>query len=222
MTDLEKAAEEGLAFAALPAIAAKPKSYDAWNKTFATWLFRNQSLDIFRSPGLKQTSKPGETEGEFRVRLQHAAREQRDQLKTTLHAKYTPKLETLAQRKMKAQQKQEVEKEQANTQLVNTAITIGTGLLGAFLGRRGSAITGVTQTARAASRAAKERSDIGRAEESVAAIDQQIAGLNAQFEAEVAALDTKIDPTTEVFETVSVRPKKSGITVRLVALGWKA
>jgi hypothetical protein len=68
----------------------------------------------------------------------------------------------------------------------------------------------------------KERSDIGRAEDNVGAIDQQMQELNAQLEADVAALDVKVDPATEVFETVSLRPKKTGITVRLVALGWKA
>jgi len=46
--------------------------------------------------------------------------------------------------------------------------------------------------------------------------------LNAQFEADVAALSDKIDPATETFETVSVRPKKSDIAVRLIGLGWRA
>ena len=59
------------------------------------------------------------------------------------------------------------------------------------------------------------------AADSVEAVHQQIAGLNAELEAELAALDTKLDPATEPFETVTLRPKKTGITVRLVALGWR-
>jgi uncharacterized protein HemX len=108
---------------------------------------------------------------------------------------------------------------------MNTAITLGTGLLGALFGRKTMSATNLTraaQTTRAAGKAMKEYSDIGRAEENVASIDQQIADLNAQLEAEVAALDVKIDPTTETFETISVRPKKTGITVRFVGLGWRA
>ena len=73
-----------------------------------------------------------------------------------------------------------------------------------------------------AGRAAKEYQDINRAAESVEAVNQQIADLNAELEAELAALDTKLDPATEPFETVTLRPKKTGITIRLVALGWKA
>ncbi len=49
VTELEKSAEDGIGFSALPAAAAKPKNYDAWNKTFATWLFRTQTVDLFKS-----------------------------------------------------------------------------------------------------------------------------------------------------------------------------
>lgn len=225
VTDLEKAAEPGVGFAELPAAAAKAKNYDAWSKTFATWLFRNQTLDIFKSPALKETSNPGESERDFRIRLQQSAREQRDALKAKLQTKYAPKLDALAQKKAKAEQRQEVEKEQSTSQMLNTAVSLGAGILGAFLGRKTISATNLTrvgQTVRAAGRAMKEHSDIERAGENVTSIDQQIQELNAQFEAEVASLDVKVDPSTEVFETLTVRPKKTGITVRLVALGWKA
>ncbi len=69
----------------------------------------------------------------------------------------------------------------------------------------------------------KEYQDIGRAGESIESLNQQAADLNAQLEADLAALDVKVDPTTEAFETVTLRPKKTGITVRRrFALGWKA
>ena len=92
------------------------------------------------------------------------------------------------------------------------------------MGRKTFSATNInkaTQAVRAAGRAAKEYSDVGRADETVEMVDQQLQELNAQFEAEVAALDSKVDPTTEVFETITVRPKKTGISVQLVALGWK-
>ncbi len=225
LADLTKSPEDGMGFATIPACAAKAKNYDAWNKTFATWLFRTQCIDLFSSPGLKETSHPGESERDFRIRLQQSAREQRDALKAKLQTKYAPKLEALAQKKAKAEQKQEVEKEQASSQMLNTAVTVGAGLLGALFGRKAVSATNLTrvgQAVRAGSRAMKERGDITRAGENVEAIDQQIQELNAQLESEIAALDTKVDPSTEVFETVTLRPKKTGITLRLVALGWKA
>ena len=224
LADLEKTAEASASFAELPAAGANPKNYAAWNKTFSTWLFRMQKLDLMRSPSLGQSSKPGESERDFRVRLQQAARERRDQLKATLQSKYGPKLEQLQHRKAQAEQKKAVEKEQSTAQILSTVVTAGAGILGAFMGRKTFSATNInkaTQAVRAAGRAAKEYSDVGRADETVEMVDQQLKELNAQFEAEVAALDSKVDPTTEVFETITVRPKKTGISVQLVALGWK-
>jgi hypothetical protein len=82
-------------------------------------------------------------------------------------------------------------------------------------------INKATQAVRAAGHAVKEYGDVGRANETVEMVDQQLHELNTQFETEVAALDTKVDPATEKFETVSVRPRKTAISVQLVALGWK-
>src|SRR5260370_25427088 len=74
--------------------------------------------------------------------------------------------------------------------------------------------------ARAAGRYRKEAADVERAGETVEAVQKQIDDLNAAFKAEVDGLRTKVDPATEALETVTVRPKKTNITIRLVALGW--
>ena len=39
---------------------------------------------------------------------------------------------------------------------------------------------------------------------------------------EIAGLHFSIDPMTEELETISIRPKKTNITVRKVALVWRA
>ena len=70
--DLEKAPEQNASFAELAPAAANPKNYAAWSKDFGAWVFRMQKLDLFRCPSLGQVSKPGETERDFRVRLQRS------------------------------------------------------------------------------------------------------------------------------------------------------
>jgi hypothetical protein len=66
----------------------------------------------------------------------------------------------------------------------------------------------------------KEKQDIGRAQETVGALQQQLAGLEAEFKAEAEILGGRSDPMTETLETVTVRPTKQNISVRLVALAW--
>ena len=78
VADLEQNPEEGAQFLALPASAGKAKSYADWSKDFGGWLFRTQKVELFKSPSTKDVSKPGESERDFRVRLQQTGREQRD------------------------------------------------------------------------------------------------------------------------------------------------
>ena len=158
--DLEAAPEAGAAFAELPPAAGKPKSYDAWRKDFAAWLFRTQKLDLLTCPRLKAFSRPGETEGDFRARLQHAGREQRDETLERLRKKYAPKMAALEERLRRAGQAVERESEQVTQQGLQAAISVGTTLLGAFLGRKAvtaSTIGRATTAARGAGRVLKER-----------------------------------------------------------------
>ena len=77
--DLEQTANEGAQFASLPSAASKAKNYAAWKKDLANWVYRNQRLELLESPSLDLASNPGESERDFRVRLQLLAREKRDE-----------------------------------------------------------------------------------------------------------------------------------------------
>jgi len=70
------------------------------------------------------------------------------------------------------------------------------------------------------SRAAGQRGDVGRAEDTVESIDKMIQDLEAEFKAQADELAARIDPATETLETISIRPKKSDIQVQAVALAW--
>jgi hypothetical protein len=54
----------------------------------------------------------------------------------------------------------------------------------------------------------------------VEAIKQQLADLDAQFQAEASAIEAGHDPASETLETILLRPSKSDINVKLVALAW--
>jgi hypothetical protein len=221
--DLEASPEAGGVFAELPPAAGKAKSYDAWRKHFAAWLFRTQKLDLLTCPRLKAFSRPGETEGDFRARLQHSGRERRDDTLEQLRKKYAPRKASLEERIRRAGQAVERESEQVTQQGLQAAISIGTTLIGAFLGRKAvtaSTLGRATTAARGAGRVLKERQDVGRAQETVEALQQQLADLDTAFKADAEKLGSSGDVLTEPLETLSVRPSKQNVTVKLVALAW--
>ncbi|MEP6569215.1 MAG: DUF87 domain-containing protein [Acidobacteriota bacterium] len=223
LEELEGSPEASAQFAELPGNASKPKSYDSWQKDFATAIYRNQKLELLESPSLEVASNPGESERDFRVRLQQLAREQRDDAAEELRQRYAPKIAAIEEKRRRAEQAVEREAEQAKGQKLQTAISFGATLLSSFMGRKAvslSTLSRATSTARSVGRTMKESQDVGRAQETVEAINQQSADLDAQFKTETEALEKSLDPQTEKLETISLKPKKANISVKLLTLAW--
>jgi hypothetical protein len=227
ISDLEKRPDEVPANAArfgnLPGPASKVKNYTAWTRDFTTWLYGTQGIELFYSPSQKLYSQAGEAERDFRVRLGQGAREQRDEATEALRKKYAPRIATLKERLRKAEQAVAREKEQARQAGLQTAISIGATLLGAFTGRKTSIKSNVgraTTAARGVGRSVGQSQDVGRAEDTVEAVQKQLEALTAEFEEEAANLAARIDPASEAINTLAVKPKKADINVQLLALTW--
>ena len=213
----------GATFEDLPPAANKAANYGEWSKAFVAWLAGSQSLAVFRSPSLGVTSNGTEGEGDFRARLHLAARERRDQEVERLRQKYAPKSASLQERMRRAQQAQSREQEQASGSKVQAVVTIGSSILGAFFGRKTLSAANAARigtATRGVERAWKESSDVTRAAENVTAVQAQMDDLNAALEREIAAIDSTYNAATEPLETVTLTPKRTGITVQLVALTW--
>jgi hypothetical protein len=221
--DLEKEPAPGLGFADLPAPGGKAKNYDAWKRDFVAWIYANQRTNVLKSPSSGELSKPGESERDFRARLQQTAREDRDAAVEAIRQKYAAKVASLNDRILRAQQKVEKEQQQATGQKVQAALQMGGAILGAFFGRKTLSRTNigaVTSAARTVGRTYKETQDVGMAGESLVALQQAAADLQNQIKQETDELAAKTDPATEELETVTIRPKKTGISVRLFSLVW--
>jgi uncharacterized protein HemY len=168
-------------------------------------------------------SRPGESERDFRVRLQQAGRERRDQHIESLRRKYAPKITALQEQVRRADQQRQKQQAESKTSQVQAAISVGASILGAFLGRKTLSATNIgraTTAIRGAGRVLKESRDVNMAEENVAALRQQLADLEAQFGSERDALTAATDPLQEKLESISLKPTKANITVTLVALVW--
>ena len=221
--DLEAEPPAGASYEALPAAAAQARNYAAWKREFAAWLAANQKLVIWMSPSTGQVSGADESERDFRIRNQLAAREARDQAVDDLRRKYAPKITVLQERLRRAQQALQREMEQAQAQKMQTAVSIGTTLLGAFFGRKAisTGTLGRASTAmRSATRARKESMDVTRSGDTVETLQTQLADLEFELETEVSRLKTGMDASNEMLTPLEIRPKKTQIAVRLVALAW--
>jgi hypothetical protein len=218
-SELEKEPADQAQFSDLPNAALQPKNYANWQKEFLQGILATQRLRIFRCPSLKAVAKPGESEAEFKASIALAARENRDASVEALRKKYAPKLAALQTRLGRAEAAVAKQKEQASHARIQSAISVGSTLLGAILGRKAlssATISKAATAARGVGRTIQEGSEAATAEQNAEAIRKQIAELETEVEAESAALSA----TEPEIESVEVKPARAGVSIRLIALGW--
>lgn len=221
--DLDAAPVQNARFAALPGELSRSRSYSTWKSALKNWLYQNERVELFQCAAVKLYSTPDETEGDFRARLKHAAVEQRDQKVEKLRRKFKPKVERLQDRIRRAEQRVDVERGQASNAAMSAAVSWGTSLLGAFLGRKTVSATSVRSlgtSMRSTSRAAQQRGDIARAEENVEALHCELEDLEHEFEEAVAELTESLSIDELELTTSEITPRKSDIVVNEVALIW--
>ena len=221
--DLGSDPEGDARFNAMPPAASKARSYDGWAKELKTWIGQTQTLDLLKSSQTGVVSAPGESERDFRIRLQTATREQRDQALDGLRKKYAAKLAALDEKIRRAQLSVDRESEQASQQKLQTAVSLGATVLGALFGRKAittSTLGRATTAARGMGRTMKESQDIDLAKQNMAAAQQQKAELEAQIEAEVGTLSGALDPSSQSLAPFALKPKRTDIAVQIVALAW--
>lgn len=209
-------------FGSISAELTRSKTYSELQNALKDHIYKTRKLTVWKCAELKETSKPDELEGDFRARIAHVIKEQRDRDVERLREKYAPKLRTVQEQLRKAMQKVEKEKLQSSSQTTQAIFTVGTSILGAVFGRKtssanmGRIATGV----RAATRIGTERQDVAQAEESVEAIQARYEQLNKQFADEATAMLEGAAADNLKLEQVTIAPKKSDVTISKLVLSW--
>jgi hypothetical protein len=221
-SDLEREPKPDATFRPLPAAAVQPRKHAAWEKSFARWVAQNERIELFRQSALGVASRVGESERDFRIRLNVETRAARDAAVDAVRKKYAAKQATLADRLKRAEATVDREQQQASDSKLQTAVSFGATVLGALLGRK-AVSTGTlgraTTAARGVGRSMKEASDVKRAVESVETVRQAMASLEEQIAADVAGVSERFDRDLQL-DRVLVAPKRGQIEVQFVAIGW--
>jgi hypothetical protein len=212
----------GAGFAELPGFAMNAANYKQVEKDFAEWLYRNERADIFSCPQIKAYSQLAESEGDFRARIVHQAREVRDAAIEKLGAAAAKKIATLETRLRTAQGQLAKEKAESNSAAMQAGVSVLGGILGAVFGRKAGlgSITRGTSSIGKATGAYKQHQDVANAEAKVEGVTAEIAAMQAELDAGIAKLNESYDVATLPLETESIKPSRTDVKVRMVALLW--
>jgi hypothetical protein len=220
---LQSAPANGAEFSDVPGPLLNATNYTAWSKKLSAFVYEHGSLDIWRCSALKSTAKPAMSEGEFRSQLALALREQRDAAVEQLRKKYAPKVDALTQRIQRADQAVEHERAQLSQQKIQTAISVGTTLLGALLGRKSLSATTLTRAGsaiRSAGRISNESSEVANAETERATLQKQLEALEAELQQEITRTRSELDPAAVQLDKITLKPRKSDIGIQSLGILW--
>ncbi len=223
LSALDQRPDPDAAFAEISGAAGDAKAHRKWEKSLQRWVRANRPLILYKSPALKVSSKPAESERDFRIRLQQLGNEKRDLKVAKLRERYEKKVATLEDRLQRAQQAMERQAEQAKTQKLDTALSFGAAILGAVLGRKRISTTSATRVGaavRKAGRIGSETADVRRAEQTVQRVQARLAELETAFEDDVADLEDAYDAQTEELKEQRINPRAADTQVRAFGLLW--
>ncbi|MFA5527456.1 MAG: DUF87 domain-containing protein [Peptostreptococcales bacterium] len=223
MRDLDSNPIEGASYAYYPDAASNVKNYDNWKRLLVQFIRTNVSLKLFSNSTLKLVSENGEDERGFRIRLQHLAHEERDEALEVIRKKYASRITTLENRYRRAVQAVDKQNTMAAQQKLNAAVSAGSAILGALLGRKSISATSVSRMGTAVkntSRALNSGQGIHAAQETLQAVETQLEELQLQVNQELDRVSEKYDLLKEKVESIEIRAVGSNITVHLLGLAW--
>jgi hypothetical protein len=212
----------GAKYGATPSAYLSAKNYGDWQKQLTSYLAEAATRQSYRASNVDLAIAPAESEREFRARAALALREKRDSAIEKLRQKYAPRLQTLDDQLRRADERIERERGQLSDQKMQTAINVGTSILGALFGRKlnASTFSRVGSAARGAGRLGRESADVDRAQESRSVLQQRHTDLANELEQEIARLKSDLNPDLIDLQTTSIAARRADTQILKFGLAW--
>lgn len=224
-TTLSEDAVEGVGFSNLPGYAMNANNYKAVKKDFADELYREEREEIWFCPALKAWGGIGEGDADFRVRIAHDAREQRDAAMAKIREDAEKKIRTVEGRLRTAESQLSKEEAEAGSAKVQAGISVLGGILKTIFGRKagmGGMIRGTsTGAVTKATTAYKQQKDVSNAKAKIEGIEEEIEQLRKGLEKELAEVGESYDPSLLALEKELLKPTRTDVVVERVGLVWR-
>jgi len=221
--DLSKKTEsvgdgQGPFFAPVPECLNSARELKSIAKDFADWLYYNSSLPLISHKELGLFKQPGETEREFKIRLQQAARERRDADVDKLEEKYQKRLDRLEDKLQREERELEEDEADFAARKRDEVVGIGESLLSFFMGRRSSRLLSRASTKRRMTLKAKY--DIEESKEVIADLQKDIAELEEELKEATEEIAERWTESLENLDVGEITPRRTDVDVELCTLVW--
>lgn len=221
--DLQAGAPPGVVYRIPEAPIATKGYWSSLQKNLVNQLVASHTEDLWQHVALKLVSRPGEAQADFTARVVQAAANAADNEAASLRSKYAKKTATAQAQLTAAQDRAQVATDQAKAQKSSAVLSAAGSVLGAFLGGRRNTGSIVRSVGRAASRTAgtgAAGSRVDAATNKVATEEAELAQVEAELTAELAAINDRWTDVAAQITELKVPLKKTNVTVTQIVLGW--
>ncbi len=210
--------EEGPYFGSVPEEVNTERELRSIAKDFSDWLYYNSRLPLKAHTELGIWQQPGESERAFKIRLQDAARERRDEEVDKLRHKYQTRIERVEAKLRKYERNLAEDEAEYSARKQQEYISIGETVLNLFLGRRSSrALSTAASKRRMSSRAKLE---IEQTKQEIEDLKDEIQELNSELEQAAEEITQKWANLLDEVTVAELKPRRADVDVELVALAW--
>lgn len=206
-------------FAPVPESANTERKLRSLATEFSDHLYHQSALPINIHEALGVFQRPDEDERGFRIRLQDAARERRDEEINKLEEKYSRQLDRLNQRLRKHELTLVQREADHSSRKQQEILNVGETVFNLLMGRRSSKV--VSSVASKRSMTVKAATNIERTRQEMADLESEIAELEESLQDEADAITRRWADLLSDIQVTEIKPRRTDVTVSLVALAWK-
>lgn len=210
--------EQGPFFTPAPEAANAARELASIKKDLADWLYYNCRLAIQVHEALGLYQEPRESERDFKIRLQQAARERRDLEVDKLEEQFDRQISRLEEKLRKNERELAADEADYTARKQQEWVGIGESVLGWVLGRRSTRVLSTAASRRRMTSQAGQELDDSR--EEIADLKKAIADLEEQLKEQTAEITLKWDNLLDDLRKEELSPRRTDVDVKLVALAW--
>ncbi|MDH7489033.1 MAG: hypothetical protein QHH80_05950 [Anaerolineae bacterium] len=205
-------------FDPVPSSVAQAADFKVLASSLQDYLYRTATLTLCYNRTLKLYSRPDESEREFAIRCQEAARQKRDEEVAKATVTYERKLEQLRDKLRREEQRLAKDEATYSGRKTEEILSVGESVVGFLLGRRSTRALSTASRKRRMTTEVKTRME--QTKQTIALLQKEIAEMEQERDEAAKAITERWAAIAEESEPAEIRPRKSDVLVDVVALAW--
>ncbi|WP_455755687.1 ATP-binding protein [Sulfurimonas sp.] len=211
-------------YSELPTIITHTKNLREVQKNLSNYLYTSKKLELFSCKQLKLESKLNQTKRDFIVDVEDKLKELREEKVQKLQDRLQTKFSRLEDKLKRLEIKLQKEENDVSAKTSDTLVDVGLALFGAFFGRKALSATTMRKGASAFKKGKgvlKERNDVKNVESLIQDADNDMQELGLKLEEETQKIIDELSIENYEITTFFIKPRRSDIVIKDIALLWE-